>query len=67
MADVTPVPETGTVKVELLAVEITVRFLLAEPPVPGANVNVNVALCPALSVAGVVIPLTLNPVPVTPT
>jgi len=64
---VTPVPETGTVKLGLLPVEITVRFPLAEPDAPGANVTVNVALCPALSVAGVVIPLTLNPVPVTPT
>lgn len=51
----------------MLAVEITVRFPLAEPAEPGANVTVNVALCPALSVAGVVIPLTLNPFPVTPT
>lgn len=63
----TPVPETGTVRVALLAVEITVTFPLAEPAAPGANVTVNVALCPAFSVAGVVIPLTLNPVPVTPT
>jgi hypothetical protein len=33
----------------------------------GANLTVNVALCPPLSVNGVVIPLTLIPVPVIPT
>ena len=66
-AVVTPVPETGTVNVGLLAVDVTVRFPLAEPPALGANDTVKVALCPPLSVNGVVIPLTLNPAPVTPT
>jgi hypothetical protein len=63
----TPFPEIGTVKLGLLAVEVMVRFPLAEPAAPGANDTVKVALSPLLSVTGVVIPLRLNPVPVTPT
>ena len=40
---------------------------LLPPAAVGANLTVNVALCPPLSVNGVVIPLTLIPVPVIPT
>lgn len=64
---VTPVPETGIVNVVFVAVEVTVRFPLTAPAVVGANETVKVALLPPLSVSGVVIPLTLNPVPVIPT
>ncbi len=65
-ATVTPLPDTGTVRVGLLAVEVIVRLPLAAPAAAGENETVNVALCPALIVNGVVMPLTLNPV-VTPT
>ncbi len=46
----------------LLAIEM---LPLALPVAVGANLAVNVALCPALIVNGVVIPLMLNPVPET--
>jgi hypothetical protein len=65
-AAVTPVPDTGNVKLGLLAFDVTVRFPLAAPAVLGAKDTVNVALAPLLSVKGVVIPLKLKPVPVTP-
>lgn len=63
----TPVPDTGIVSVGLLAVEVMVRVPLTAPPVPGANETVKFVLWPAFNVRGVVIPLTLKPVPVTPT
>jgi hypothetical protein len=63
----TPIPDTGMVSVGLVAVEVTVRFPLMAPAAVGANLTVSVALCPPLSVNGVVIPLTLMPVPVIPT
>jgi hypothetical protein len=62
-----PLPDTGIVNVGLVAVDVTVRFPLIAPAAVGANLTVNVALCPPLSVNGVVIPLTLIPVPVIPT
>jgi hypothetical protein len=55
------------VSVGLVAVDVTVRLPLIAPAAVGANLTVNVALCPPLSVNGVVIPLTLIPVPVIPT
>jgi hypothetical protein len=64
---VTPVADTGMVKVGLVAVELTVRLPVTAPAAAGANETVNVALCPPLSVNGVEIPLTVNPVPVIPT
>ncbi len=66
-AVVTPVPVTGTVNVEFVAVEVIVRFPLTAPAAVGANFTVNVALCPPFNVRGVVMPLTLMPVPVIPT
>jgi len=46
---------------------VTVRLPLALPADGGVNVTVKVALWPGVSVAGVVIPLKLNPVPLIPT
>jgi len=63
----TPVPDTGIVSVEFVAFDVTVRLPLTAPADVGANETVKVALCPALIVTGVVIPLTLNPAPVIPT
>jgi hypothetical protein len=60
----TPVPETGTVKVGFVAVEVMVRLPLAAPADAGANETLNVALCPPFSVSGVVTPVMLNPAPV---
>ena len=63
---VTPVPDTGMVNVEFVAVEVMVRFPLTAPDVVGINVTVKLALCPPLSVKGVAIPLIVKPVPVIP-
>jgi hypothetical protein len=59
----TPVPLT-----EIFNVEFSAFDVIATPPVKfpadcGANVTLNVALCPIPSVTGGVIPETLNPVP----
>jgi hypothetical protein len=64
---VTAVPDKGIVRVGFTAVDVTVRLPVALPADCAVNVAVKVALCPAASVTGVVIPLKLNPVPVIPT
>lgn len=64
---VTAVPDNGMVRFELVAVEAMVTLPLTLPADAGVNVIVKVALCPAVSVAGAVIPLRLNPVPLIPT
>ena len=61
----TPVPDNGMVSVG--AFEVIMALPLTLPADAGVNVTVKVALCPAVSVAGVVIPLKLNPVPLMPT
>lgn len=63
----TPVADTGTVNVGFVAFEVTVRLPLTAPATVGTNVTVSVALCPPLRVSGVVMPLTVRPVPVIPT
>ena len=63
----TPVPDKGMVKVGLGAFEVMVTLPLAFAADCGVKVTLNVALCPAVSVTGVVIPLTVNPVPLIPT
>jgi len=63
----TPVPDTESVRVGLLAVEVIVRLPLTAPAAIGANETVNVEACPAFRVNGVVIPVTVSPVPVIPT
>jgi hypothetical protein len=65
--NVVPVPDNGMVKVGLDAVEVIVRLPVTLPADVGLNVTVKVALCPAVRVTGAVIPLRLNPVPLTPT
>jgi hypothetical protein len=52
------------VSVGFVAVEVIVRFPLTTPAAVGVNETVTVALFPPFSVRGVVIPLTLKPVPV---
>jgi hypothetical protein len=54
-------------RVGLEAFEVIVTLPLALPADVGVNVTVKVALWPAVSVAGVVIPLRLYPVPLIPT
>lgn len=59
-----PVPETATVKDGFDASEAMVTVPLADPADVGANFTLTVAVPPAVKVRGVVIPLTVNPVPV---
>ena len=62
-----PVPDTGIVSVGLDAVEVIVTLPLTLPADAGVNVTVKVALWPAVSVSGAVIPFRLYPVPLIPT
>jgi hypothetical protein len=62
-----PVPVTGIVKVGFDAFELTVTLPLAAAADAGVNFTLNVAPWPAVRVTGVVIPLTLNPVPLAAT
>lgn len=59
-----PVPESATDRVGLEAFELIVSFPVTDPPDSGLKPTLNVALCPALKVAGGLIPLKLKPVPV---
>ena len=63
----TPVPDNGIVSVGFEALDVMVRLPLALPGDDGAKETLKVALCPAVSVTGVVIPLKLNPEPLIPT
>jgi len=61
----TPFPETGMLKLEFDALDVTVMFPLAAPVVVGAKATVNDALCPGARAAGSERPERLNPVPLT--
>ena len=56
----TPVPDNGMVRLGLDAFEVTVTLPLTLPADAGVNVTLKLALWPAVSVTGVVIPLRLN-------
>jgi len=62
---VTPVPDNGMLNVGFDALDVIVTLPLAPPADDGANETVKVALWPAVKVTGVVIPLKLNPLPLT--
>jgi hypothetical protein len=62
-----PVPVNGMVRLGLEPFDVTVTVPLALVAVSGAKVTVKVAVCPAATVTGGVIPLSVKPVPVTPT
>jgi len=64
---VVPVPVSGIVSVGLDPFDVIVTLPLAAPAVVGANATLKVALWPAVSVTGAVIPLRLNPVPLAAT
>jgi hypothetical protein len=59
----TPVPDKGIIRVGLDAFEVIVTLPETLPADAGVKVTVNVVLCPAVSVTGVVIPLRANPAP----
>ena len=63
----TPVPANGIVRVGLDAFDEIVTLPVTLPADGGVNVTLKLALCPAASVMGAVIPLNVNPVPLIPT
>jgi len=64
---VTPFPDNGIVRVGFEALDVMVTLPVTLPAADGANETVKVVLCPAVKVTGVVIPLKLNPLPLTVT
>jgi hypothetical protein len=60
---VTPVPESGMLKLGFEPLEVMVTLPLTAPLVVGANDTVNDVLWPAYNVKGRASPLKLNPVP----
>lgn len=60
---VTPVPESGMLKLGSEALEVRLTLPLAAPLAVGEKRTVNDALCPAANVKGKASPLKLNPVP----
>ena len=63
---VTPVPDSGIVKVGFEAFEVMVTLPVRLPADTGVKVTLKLVLWPADSVTGTVIPLMLNPVPLIP-
>jgi len=63
----TPAPDNGMVRAGLEAFEVIVTLPLTLPADAGVNVTVKLALWPAVSVIGAVIPVRLYPVPLIPT
>jgi hypothetical protein len=64
VAGATAVPVTGIDKLGFEASDVTVTVPVNVPAEVGANFTANVVLCPGDRVTGVLIPETLNPVPV---
>jgi hypothetical protein len=62
----TPVPERAIPKEEFEALLVIATPPVTAPLACGANAMLKLVLCPAVSVKGSVIPLTLNPGPVAP-
>jgi hypothetical protein len=60
-----PVPEREIVSVAFEALDITEMLPVTAPVFCGANIPLNVRLCPAVRVTGKLRPGTLNPAPVT--
>ena len=60
----TPVPDSGIFRVG--AVEVRVTLPVTLPADAGVNETVKLALCPAVSVSGAVIPVKVKPVPLIP-
>jgi len=60
---VTPVPESGMLKLGFKPLEVMLTLPLVAPLAVGENVTVNDVLWPAVNVKGKVRPLKLNPVP----
>ena len=63
---VTPVPVSGIFSVGFDAFDVIATLPLTAPALAGLNNTLKLALWPAARVTGALIPLTLNPVPLTP-
>jgi hypothetical protein len=61
---VVPVPDSGTFRPELDALDVIARLPLTLPPDVGENVTLKLTLWPALKVVGKLKPLAVNPEPV---
>ena len=60
-----PVPVKGIFNVGFDAFDVMATLPLTAPAVVGLNSTLKLALCPAARVTGALIPLTLNPAPLT--
>ena len=60
---VTPLPDSGIVKVGFEALDVIVTLPLVLPADDGVNETLKAVLCPAVRVTGAVIPVKLNPEP----
>jgi hypothetical protein len=60
---VTPVPESVTLAGEFVALLVTVTLPVTLPVAAGANVTVNVAVCPADKISPAGTPLAVKPAP----
>ena len=61
-----PVPDSGMVNVGFEPFEVTVTLPLAAPADTGVSETLKLVLWPAASVTGALVPLRLNPDPLTP-
>jgi hypothetical protein len=57
--DVTPVPDSGTLRLAFEALLVMERLPPADPPVVGANLTLKATLCPGAKTTGKFGPLTL--------
>ncbi len=62
---VTAVPDRATLRVGFDPLSVKATFPLTDPEACGVKVTTNVVLCPGAKESGKVIPLRLNPEPVT--
>jgi hypothetical protein len=65
VAGVTAVPLTAATKFGFDAFDVMAMLPLKLPADEGVSVTLNDALCPGVNVKGAVIPVKLNPVPLT--
>jgi len=64
---VTPVPDNGTFKTELAALDVIARLPLTPPLEVGENLTLKLALWPAFNIRGKLSPFAVNPEAVAPT
>ena len=60
-----PVPDSEMLRVGFEAFDVIVTVPLALPATEGVNITLKLVLAPAAKVTGVVMPLSVNPLPLT--